>query len=211
MPAILASGQLLALRSSPEERAWGGPSALLYIGLCDRTAALLGQRIGPAPALELYRRYIPGFSHAVYGLDPEAFDPLLRVRATEAPAIREQIDAMLALFAAEMDEPWPQDAADQLEAAARAMARGWNAASTRILRQAKGAPEGAGLGLVVQRLALGIGPGISGAGIECDDGPDRSADDLLWFHCSAAYRGSRRGQTETSINLRLIKLLDFLA
>ncbi len=164
MPATLASGQLLALRSSPEERAWGGPSALLYVGLCDRTAALLGQRIGPAPALELYRRYIPGFSHAVYGLDPETFDAPLRRAATDPSAIRAQIDAMLALFEDETGEAWPQDPAVQLDAAARAMARAWSAASARILRQAKGAPETAGLGLVVQRLALGVGHGTSGSG-----------------------------------------------
>ena len=65
---------------------------------------------------------------------------------------------MLALYEAETGEPWPEDPADQLEAAARAMARAWNAPSARILRQAKGAPEHAGLGLVVQRMALGARP-----------------------------------------------------
>ena len=38
MPPALAAGALLALRCSPEERAWGGASAMLNIGLCDRTA-----------------------------------------------------------------------------------------------------------------------------------------------------------------------------
>ncbi|HVH02016.1 MAG TPA: putative PEP-binding protein [Amaricoccus sp.] len=164
MPPALAAGALLALRCSPEERAWGGASAMLNIGLCDRTAALLGQRIGAAAALGLYRRFVPGFAHAVHGVDPEAFDPILRRPALEPAAIRDQLDEMLALFEAETDHPWPQDPAEQLDAAARAMARAWNAASARILRQAKGAPEAAGLGLVVQRLALGVGPGVSGSG-----------------------------------------------
>ena len=44
------------------------------------------------------------------------------------------------------------------------MARAWDAPSARILRRAKGAPEDAGLGLVVQELALGLGPGLSGTG-----------------------------------------------
>jgi pyruvate,orthophosphate dikinase len=44
------------------------------------------------------------------------------------------------------------------------MARAWNAPSARILRRASGAPEDAGLGLILQEVALGIGPGISGSG-----------------------------------------------
>ena len=44
------------------------------------------------------------------------------------------------------------------------MARRWNAPSARLLRAARGAPEAAGLGLVVQELALALGPGASGAG-----------------------------------------------
>ena len=58
---------------------------------------------------------------------------------------------MLALYEAEAGERLSRRTRpDQLEGAARAMARAWNAPSARILRQAKGAPEDAGLGLVVQ-------------------------------------------------------------
>ena len=53
----------------------------------------------------------------------------------------------------------------QLCAAVDAMARGWNGVSARILRQSHGAPEDAGLGMIVQRMALGIGQGTCGAGI----------------------------------------------
>ena len=45
------------------------------------------------------------------------------------------------------------------------MARAWEGTSARLLRQARGAPEDAGLGLVVQAMALGLGPGESGAGV----------------------------------------------
>ena len=44
------------------------------------------------------------------------------------------------------------------------MARAWTTPSARILREAKGAPKDAGLGLVVQELAFGLGPGVSGSG-----------------------------------------------
>jgi pyruvate, orthophosphate dikinase len=45
------------------------------------------------------------------------------------------------------------------------MARAWEGTSARLLRQAKGAPDEAGLGLVVQEMAQGIGQGISGSGV----------------------------------------------
>jgi pyruvate,orthophosphate dikinase len=45
------------------------------------------------------------------------------------------------------------------------MARAWEGTSARLLRQAKGAPPEAALGLVVQAMAQGIGQGISGSGV----------------------------------------------
>ena len=45
------------------------------------------------------------------------------------------------------------------------MARAWEGTSARLLRQAKGAPAEAALGLVVQAMAQGIGQGISGSGV----------------------------------------------
>ncbi|KKL47384.1 hypothetical protein LCGC14_2336080, partial [marine sediment metagenome] len=48
------------------------------------------------------------------------------------------------------------------------MARTWEGTSARLLRQGKGAPADAGLGLVVQAMALGVGDpalGESGAGV----------------------------------------------
>jgi pyruvate,orthophosphate dikinase len=162
MPDIpLPPGTLLALRSSPEERAWGGASAMLNLGLTDAAVARLAARIGEAAAFALYRRFIAAFAHAVHGLDPVDFDSALRRHPGDPAA---QVSEMLAFFEEETGEPWPGDPASQLEAAARAMARAWAAPSARILRQAKGAPEDAGLGLVVQRLALGVGPGLSGSG-----------------------------------------------
>ncbi|WP_297976101.1 putative PEP-binding protein, partial [uncultured Amaricoccus sp.] len=161
LPATLPPGTLLALRSSPEERSWGGASAMLNIGLTDAGVASLAGRIGEAAAYGLYHRFIAIFSHAVHGLDPEDFDSALRAHPDDPPA---QAAAMLAFFEEETGEPWPADPGAQLEAAARAMARAWASPSARILRQARGAPADAGLGLVIQRLALGLGPGICGSG-----------------------------------------------
>jgi pyruvate,orthophosphate dikinase len=47
----------------------------------------------------------------------------------------------------------------------KSMARAWDGTSARLLRQAKGAPADAGLGLVVQQMALGVGRGECGSGV----------------------------------------------
>jgi pyruvate,orthophosphate dikinase len=169
LPVALAPGDLLALRSSPEEREWGGASALLGIGASPRCLESLSARVGSAAALRVLLRFIPTYAHAVHGVDPEEFEGLARKQLkAEAKrgetALRGLLDEMLGCFEAETGEPWPEDPAVQLEGAARAMARAWNSPSARILRQARGAPMDAGLGLVVQRMALGVGPGVSGAG-----------------------------------------------
>jgi pyruvate,orthophosphate dikinase len=53
----------------------------------------------------------------------------------------------------------------QLSEVLRSMARAWDGTSARLLREAKGAPVDAGLGLVVQALALGVGADESGSGV----------------------------------------------
>jgi pyruvate,orthophosphate dikinase len=57
----------------------------------------------------------------------------------------------------EMEEAFPQDPAVQLAEVLQSMARAWEGTSARLLRQARARPADAGLGLVVQRMALGLG------------------------------------------------------
>jgi len=151
----------VALRSSPRERDWGGPPAILAIGAGAGRDALAA-RIGRDAALELEQRSIIGFATRVAGLDPERFEADPRVRCGETLADR--VAALKAIYAAEAGHPFPEDPDAQLAAAIGAMARSWGAPSARILRTAKGAPEGAGLGLVVQAMAVGLGPVPSGTG-----------------------------------------------
>ncbi|WP_299132200.1 putative PEP-binding protein [uncultured Amaricoccus sp.] len=172
LPLIAFPGRLFSLRCSPELREWGGPSAILNLGVTASTLPALSDAIGPAPARELYRRLIPTYAHAVHGIDPEGFAALARAhKARGGPASVDDPDAldallaeMLTLFEEEAEASFPQNPRDQLEGAARALARGWNSPSARILRAANGAPAEAGLGLIAQDLTLALAPGVSGAG-----------------------------------------------
>ena len=199
VPLPLAPGDLLALRSSPEERAWGGASALLNLGAGARSLEMLSDRIGALAALRLHLRYIPTYAHVVHGLDPEDFEALARRRLKSGAergeaALSGLLADMLAYFAAEAEVPWPEDPAVQLDAAARAMARAWNAPSARILRQARGAPADAGLGLVVQQMVLGVGPGVSGSGqVQLVDGKTGAPVCIGEFRPQGQGSGTRLG------------------
>ena len=82
-------------------------------------------------------------------------------------------------FEDEAEEAFPQDPAVQLREVLRSMARAWEGTTARLLRQAQGAPADAGLGLVVQRMALGVGEGVSGSGIVQMIDPDTGDADVI--------------------------------
>jgi pyruvate,orthophosphate dikinase len=170
LPLDLSPGRLWALRSSPEERAWGGAQALLNIGISDVTLPELEARLGRRAALRLYCRFLQSFGVAVAGLDPEEMEALVHARGVgDADMLDEEglaglLEDKKRLYAEETGAAFPTEPMAQLQAAVCAMARSWEAPSARILRQAKGAPEAAGLGLIVQVLGIGVGPGTSGAG-----------------------------------------------
>ena len=143
---------LLSVRPSSQDPDWGGPGAILNIGMTSERHAALAGLLGPAAADALYCRFIQSYAIDVAHLEPDSFDS-------------ENIDDLLEAYEYEMDEPFPQEPERQLTDVLRSMARAWDGTSARLLRQAKGAPPDAGLGLVVQEMALGLGPAESGSGV----------------------------------------------
>jgi pyruvate,orthophosphate dikinase len=158
--AILAQfgpAPLVSVRPSPANPLWGGPGTILNIGMNAERHQSLHESHGAEAADALYLRFVTAYSTHVARLDPDAFQTGLNT----ADSLREALRA----YEREMDEPFPEDPARQLTEALRSMARAWEGTSARLLRQAKGAPADAALGLVVQAMAQGIGPGLSGAGV----------------------------------------------
>ncbi|MFN6980039.1 MAG: PEP-utilizing enzyme, partial [Gemmobacter sp.] len=129
---------------------------ILNIGMNDARHAALSETQGSEAATALYLRFVQTYAVHVARLDPDRFDA-----APSAEALRDA----LAAYEDETDEPFPQDPARQLAEALRSMARAWEGTTARLLRQAKGAPAEAGLGLIVQAMALGLGHGVSGSGV----------------------------------------------
>ena len=149
---------LLSVRPSSQDPDWGGPSAILNIGMNDIRYAQLVESLGADAATSMYLRFIQSYAVQVARLDPEPF------HLPDTPT-EESLRAMLDAYEYETDEVFPQDPAEQLGQVLRSMARAWDGTTARLLRQAKGAPADAGLGLVVQSMALGVGEGTSGSGV----------------------------------------------
>ncbi|WP_071672403.1 putative PEP-binding protein [Nioella nitratireducens] len=153
LAGIFDDGDLLSVRSSSQAPDWGGPGSVLNIGMNDAVAARIAKEHGQAAADALYLSFIRSYAVDVLRLDEDLFAAPITPRLA------------LAHFEDEMEDPFPQDVETQLTEVLRAMARAWEGTSARLLRQAKGAPADAGLGLIVQRMALSIGKEETGAGV----------------------------------------------
>ena len=161
LPAILSqfpAKALLCVRPSSADPDWGGPGAVLNIGMNTERYTELCQSMGRAAATALYTRFVQSFSVHVARLDPDMFDG---IDGEDEAALQ----GSLAAFETETEEAFPEDPDRQLAAVLKSMARAWESTTARLLRQAKGAPADAGLGLVIQQMVLGVGRGISGAGV----------------------------------------------
>ncbi|WP_237763522.1 putative PEP-binding protein [Falsirhodobacter sp. alg1] len=149
--AQFGDAPLVSVRPSAENPEWGGPATVLNVGINSRRHAELVQSHGAEAADRLYLRFVQSYAIHVARLDPDMFDGT-------------DLGEALRAYREETDEPFPEDPARQLTDVLRSMARAWEGTTARLLRQAKGAPEGAGLGLLVQKMAQGIGQGLSGTG-----------------------------------------------
>ncbi|WP_424939256.1 putative PEP-binding protein [Aliiroseovarius sp. S253] len=158
MLALFGADPLVSVRPSSEDPDWGGPGAILNIGMNDKVHASLINTHGETAANALYLRFIQSYAVHVGRLDPDEFDALT---TPTADTLREALE----LYEEETDEYFPQDPKVQLAEILRSMARAWEGTTARLLRQAKGAPADAGLGLVVQQMVLGVGQGICGSGV----------------------------------------------
>ncbi len=154
----LGNRRLVSVRPSSRDPDWGGPHAILNVGMTDDSHAALSRSHGEAAATALYLRFIQSYAVHVARLDPDMFElPTKPTQATLQRALR--------AFREETCEDFPQDPAVQLGEVLRSIARAWEGTTSRLLRQARGAPADAGLGLVVQEMALGVGPVESGSGV----------------------------------------------
>lgn len=166
MVDLLREGGLVSVRSSPKNRDWGGPAALLNIGMNTKMRDILVKSLGNDQANCLFFHFILDYAVMVARLDAEDFDLILeRSGKNSMPNYGVAVQQSLQFYKDETDETFPDAPKVQLCQVLRSMAVAWEGTSTKILRTAKGAPLDAGLGLVVQEMVFGIGAGEYGSGI----------------------------------------------
>ena len=154
----LGGDVLVSVRPSSQDKDWGGPGAILNIGMNDAAHARISRSHGIAAANALYLRFIQAFALHVERLDPDVFTGL-------DPMAPDAVARAKAIYQDEAGQDFEQDPVTQLGEVLRSMARAWEGTTARMLRIAKGAPADAGLGLVVQKMALGVGDSICGSGV----------------------------------------------
>ncbi|HBZ44281.1 MAG TPA: pyruvate, phosphate dikinase, partial [Maritimibacter sp.] len=184
---------LLSVRPSSQEADWGGPSAILNIGMNDDKHKKLCESHGEDAANALYLRFIRSYAIHVARLDPEEFE-------LHGPADARALEHALTVYEEETDEYFPQNIGDQLSEVLRSMARAWEGTTARLLREARGAPADAGLGLVVQEMALGVGLGLSGSGvIQFVNGQTGERELRGRYLCKSQGRDALLASDETSV------------
>ena len=72
--AQFAPSALLCVRPSSEDSDWGGPGAVLNIGMNDSLLDRFAPLMGEAAAAALYTRFVQSYAVNVARLDPDMFD-----------------------------------------------------------------------------------------------------------------------------------------
>ena len=165
---------LYSLRASPMDRDCGSIEAILNLGMTESYIETLGVKVGKRAALEIYRRFIHNFSTLVYGLEPEIFENIyyeqMRLQNVEDGSLLDDTALSSVIFNSkskfrkEVGYDFPQSLQDQIDLAFSAMSLEWYRPSAKMLRTARGASVDAGVGMILQKMVMGIGPSFSGSG-----------------------------------------------
>jgi len=167
---------LVSVRSGAPVSMPGMMQTLLNVGLCDATVHGLLRLTGNARLVwDLYRRYVQSYAEVVHRCSPAPFDEMLRqqlrradatdVRELDFHALRDVTYAALGIFESQTGQRFPQQPADQLRAAIRAVFESWNSERAREYRQLRGLREDSGTAVTIQRMVYGNAGGTSGSGV----------------------------------------------
>ncbi|MEO0992238.1 MAG: pyruvate, phosphate dikinase [Pseudomonadota bacterium] len=147
--------------------------AVLNLGIGPHTLPALTARLGARAAADLRRRFVQGYGCAVLGIESDAFEFALHdaLKAVGAESEAELDCAALEALAerclgliADTGAQVPDDPAEQLAETLRAVRAAWTNPRAAMRLRLRGVPMEAGQSVILQAMALGIGPGLSGAG-----------------------------------------------
>ncbi|MFF7274911.1 pyruvate, phosphate dikinase [Streptomyces griseorubiginosus] len=167
---------LVSVRSGARFSMPGMMDTILDIGLNDRSVTGLAKASGQERfAWDSYRRLIQMFGHTVMGVDGDLFEEAIAAhKARRAVADDHLLDTgelvllteeFKAVIRKETGEDFPQDPADQLSRAIRAVFDSWNTERARVYRHREHIPEDLGTAVNVQAMVFGNLGSDSGTGV----------------------------------------------
>ncbi|MEV6944318.1 pyruvate, phosphate dikinase [Streptomyces sp. NPDC051172] len=174
---------LVSVRSGARFSMPGMMDTILDIGLNDQSVNGLAKASGQERfAWDSYRRLIQMFGHTVMGVEGDLFEqaiaalPQSRLRSTGGTAMADDHDLDVGELAAlteefkaiirkETGEDFPQDPADQLARAVRAVFDSWNTERAHVYRHREHIPEDLGTAVNVQAMVFGNLGNDSGTGV----------------------------------------------
>jgi pyruvate,orthophosphate dikinase len=167
---------LVSVRSGAAISMPGMMDTILNLGLSDvAVEGLAGATDNERFAFDAYRRLIQMFGHVVAGLDGDLFERELEALKARKGAVqdvdltagdlRELVDGFQRIYREHTGEPFPQDAAVQLERSVRAVFDSWNTPRAQVYRRANEIPDDMGTAVNVVQMVFGNIGDDSGTGV----------------------------------------------
>jgi pyruvate,orthophosphate dikinase len=186
---------LVSVRSGARESMPGMLDTVLNLGLNDRSVEGLAARTGNARfAWDSYRRFVQMFGNVVRGIPGEVFERAIaeakRARGVrqdtelDTDALRELTETFKGLYREHVGEEFPQDPAEQLKLAIRAVFDSWGGERAVTYRHLNRIPDDWGTAVNVQQMVFGNKGETSGSGVafsrdEVTGAPEPSGDFLV--------------------------------
>src|SRR5215204_845050 len=186
---------LVSVRSGARESMPGMMDTVLNLGLNDASVEGLAARTGNARfAWDAYRRFVQMYGNVCRGIPGERFEAAIaetkRAAGVELDVelgqedLRALVGAFKEIYAAETGEPFPQDPAEQLRVAIRAVFDSWLGRRAVTYRRINHIPDEWGTACNVQQMVFGNKGETSCSGVafsrdEVTGAPEPSGDFLV--------------------------------
>ncbi|MHC3469883.1 pyruvate, phosphate dikinase [Streptomyces sp. 7R007] len=167
---------LVSVRSGARFSMPGMMETILDIGLNDESVTGLAKASGQERfAWDSYRRLVQMFGHTVMGVDGDLFEQAIAEHKARRGVADDHLlgtgelvrltEEFKEIIRKETGEDFPQDPADQLSRAIRAVFDSWNTERARVYRRREHIPEDLGTAVNVQAMVFGNLGSDSGTGV----------------------------------------------
>jgi pyruvate,orthophosphate dikinase len=186
---------LVSVRSGARESMPGMMDTVLNLGLNDRSVEGLAERTdNPRFAWDAYRRFVQMFANVCRGIPGEKLEAAIAARKRAAGVtddvelseddLRALVAEFKAIYSEETGEEFPQDPADQLRQAIRAVFDSWLGKRAATYRRINHIPDDWGTACNVQQMVFGNKGDTSCSGVafsrdEVTGAPEPSGDFLV--------------------------------